>query len=118
MIRRAAIIFLIIGLLLWASWSWAAEPVNTPITENERQSLVVGMVLGIDMAQAHDGNPPLSYEEWTHFAQIFNKITLGCTDMQCLSERVVKFRTKLMKLNQPPLPPVLPKVPQVEKELM
>jgi hypothetical protein len=90
-------------------------PITVPVTENERQSLVVGLAMGIDLAGAQQGLPPLSRSQWLNFIEIFDALTRGCTTTTCITDRVVTTRTNLMNQSKSHRP--LGPLPQVEKEL-
>jgi hypothetical protein len=87
-------------LLVTGAHSTEVQPTE-PVTDLERQALVVGMVLGLDLALANQGLPPMSKESWVRFANIFDQATAQCHDIQCITESMVKLRNSVMEKTVP-----------------
>ena len=98
------IVFLVTG----APSTHSTEVPTTAVSDLERQAVVVGIVMGIDLALANEGLPAMDRENWLRFAGIFDAATAGCTTVQCITERIVKLRASLMNKSgkhPDPLPP-------------
>lgn len=91
--------------LLWVTTACASAPVEVPegqmaVSESERESVVVGIVMGIDIAGAHQGLPTMDKESWYRFITIFDEVTKGCTTTGCITDRVAKVRLDVMLKSQ------------------
>lgn len=106
---------LVLLFVLWATGAFAVEPApgNMPVSEGERQSLVVGMVLGTDMAAAFQGQPIITRQAFDQLIEIFDVTTRGCKTTGCITDRVTKLRTQMM--NKSKL--MLPQIPRTDQEL-
>lgn len=83
---------LLMLVMLTTSATLAGANGITPVTEGERQSVVVGIGMGLDIALAYQGLPRMTTDKFIEVLSIFNEATDGCTNVGCITDRVSKLR--------------------------
>jgi len=80
---------------------WQVTPIAIhSVTEEERSALIAGMVLGLDMALASRGAPPMDRERWRALVNGFDQLTKDCKDMNCLMGTIMALRETVRQQKQ------------------
>jgi hypothetical protein len=100
MSKTTAVLLMIATWLMIAAYAFSAE--TNPVFERERQSMMAGLVMGIDVAWAYDGLPKMTKETFVRLADVFQKATRDCVDITCVGERVKRIRDIMYLQNKKP----------------
>lgn len=75
-----------------------ADPVpdtSPAITEDERAALVVGLVIGLDIALALEGSPALEPAKFNELLAEFAQVTGPCATIHCVTDKLVNLRNNI-----------------------
>lgn len=95
------VMVLVLGLTL-SSWAAAGAQEPRPFTDQDKQQLITGAIIGLDMARAVQGLPdPMTIEQAQSIIRIFENITRGCTSLRCMIDRIVPMIEEVRRKHRP-----------------
>jgi hypothetical protein len=89
--------FILVMVFCFFAVTARAATNENAVSDSEKASIVVGMVMGLDMAEALGGRGPLSREQWSSLTSIFSQAIGKCQEIQCVTDRIVGLRESVRK---------------------